>query len=210
MAINLSTKKGKRRMNLLYGLGASVVILGALFKIQHWAGADIMLILGLGTEAVIFAVSAFEPPSKEYDWSLVYPQLAGMTGAKSPAKELDNMLEKAKIDSKLIQSLGEGLRKVGTAADGLGEAVKIAESTNKYSSQVNSATKNLEAINALYESQINSSTAQTNATKKLAESMEASMKNSVEMQSELASLTKNLTSLNSVYGNMLSAMSFNK
>lgn len=208
--MNLNTKKGKKRMNLLYGLGASVVILGALFKIQHWEGADYMLIAGLGTEAIIFAVSAFEAPSKEYDWSLVYPQLAGMTGAKSPAKELDNMLEKAKVDSKLIQSLGEGLRKVGTAADGLGEAVKIAESTNKYSSQVNNATKNLEAINALYETQINSSTAQTNATKKLAESMEASMKNSVDMQKELESLTKNLTSLNSVYGNMLSAMSFNK
>ena len=65
-------------MSKLYGWGAAVVILGALFKINHYQGADIMLIVGLGTESLIFFFSAFEPPHVEPDWSLVYPELAGM------------------------------------------------------------------------------------------------------------------------------------
>ena len=68
------SKKWKQFMAKLYGWGASVVIIGALFKIQHYPGAGPMLVLGLGTEAVIFFFSAFEPPHEDPDWSLVYPQ----------------------------------------------------------------------------------------------------------------------------------------
>ncbi|MEG1763221.1 MAG: gliding motility protein GldL, partial [Bacteroidales bacterium] len=70
-------------MSKLYGLGASIVILGALFKIQHFPGAAIMLVGGMSIEAIIFFFSAFEPLHEEYDWSLVYPELAGMEGPKS-------------------------------------------------------------------------------------------------------------------------------
>ena len=77
---NLVRSKGyKTFMGYLYGWGAAVVIIGALFKIMHWPGANIMLIAGMGTETVIFFLSAFEPPHKEWDWSLVYPELSGMT-----------------------------------------------------------------------------------------------------------------------------------
>ena len=76
---NLVRSKGyKTFMGYLYGWGAAVVIIGALFKIMHWPGANIMLIAGMGTETVIFFLSAFEPPHKEWEWSLVYPELAGM------------------------------------------------------------------------------------------------------------------------------------
>ncbi len=208
----LDSKRGKNFMAKLYGIGAAVVILGALFKIQHWAGANEMLIAGLGTEAIIFFFSAFEKPGKEYDWSLVYPELAGLDTDDdiSPVRELDNMMEKAKIDSHLIESLGDGLRKVSTAANGLGEAVNIAQSTNNYSEAVGSAAKNLNAINALYESQIQSTGVHTDATKRMADNMKTAMESSEEMQRELTTLTKNLNSLNSVYGNMLTAMNFNK
>jgi gliding motility-associated protein GldL len=216
----LASKKGKNFMAKLYGLGAAVVILGALFKILHWPGADIMLIVGLGTEALIFAVSAFEKPAAEYDWTLVYPELAGMEpelgddvegiSGLTPAQQLDNMLEKAKVDQELIASLGDGLRKVSTAADGLGEAATIAESTNNYSAQVNQASKHLESINALYQSQIDSNKVYAESTQQLASNMQNAMKTSADMQNELNNLTKNLSSLNSVYGNMLSAMNFNK
>lgn len=205
------TKKGKNMMAKLYGIGAAVVILGALFKIQHWTGADEMLILGLGTEALIFFVSAFEKPHAEYDWTLVYPELAGMNDdKKSPVRELDNMLEKAKVDGDLIQSLGDGLRKVNKAANGLGSVSDIADSTNEYSRQVSSAAKNLESINSLYEAQIKSSTEQTEATRKMAANMASSLNDAQQMQEELAVLSKNLNALNGVYGNMLSAMNYNK
>lgn len=212
----LDSKKGKNFMAKLYGIGAAVVILGALFKILHWPGADIMLIVGLGTEAIIFFFSAFEKPSKEYDWSLVYPELAGMESededglSGSPVRDLDNMMENAKIDSDLISSLGDGLRKVSVAANGLGEAVSIAESTNKYSQEVNNAAKNLASINALYATQIESNSVHTEATKQMANNMKSAMQTSQDMQNELNNLTKNLSSLNSVYGNMLSAMNVNK
>ena len=100
----------KNFMAKLYGIGAAVVIVGALFKIMHWPGAGIMLTAGLATEAVIFFFSAFEPLHEELDWTLVYPELAGMyhmdgtskaSSRKDPSKsvtqELDDMLSKAKI-----------------------------------------------------------------------------------------------------------------
>jgi len=198
-------------MAKVYGMGAAVVILGALFKIQHWDYANEMLILGLGTEAIIFFLSAFEKPHAEYDWSLVYPELVGMNeGEESPIRELDNMLEKAKVDGDLIMSLGEGLRKVNKAANGIGSVSDIADSTNEYSKQVTAAAKKLENINGLYEAQINSSTEQTEATRKMAANMTASLDNAQQMQVELQLLSKNLNALNGVYGNMLNAMNYNK
>lgn len=207
----LESKKGKNFMAKLYGIGAAVVILGALFKIQHWTWADEMLIVGLGTEAIIFFFSAFEKPHAEYDWSLVYPELAGMNdGEESPIRELDNMLVKAKVDGELIKSLGEGLRKVNKAANGIGSVTDIADSTNEYSKQVTAAAKKLENINGLYEAQIASSTEQTEATRRMASNMTASLDNAQQMQIELGLLSKNLNALNGVYGNMLNAMNYNK
>lgn len=207
----LESKKGKNFMAKLYGIGAAVVILGALFKIQHWTWADEMLIVGLGTEAIIFFFSAFEKPHAEYDWSLVYPELAGMNdGEESPIRELDNMLVKAKVDGELIKSLGEGLRKVNKAANGIGSVTDIADSTNEYSKQVTAAAKKLENINGLYEAQIASSTEQTEATRRMASNMTASLDNAQQMQIELGLLSKNLNALNGVYGNMLNAMNYSK
>lgn len=113
------SKKWKRFMAYLYGWGASIVLIGALFKIQHWPGAGIMLTIGLSTEAIIFFFSAFEPLHEEPDWSLVYPELR--SGEKvehsdeveekgSITEQLDNMLEEARIEPELIASLGEGMR----------------------------------------------------------------------------------------------------
>ena len=114
-------------MSKLYGIGASVVIIGALFKIVHITGANEMLFVGLMTEALIFFFSAFEQPHVEPDWSLVYPELAGMyhegkpgtpgsikkmASGKSVTQDLDEMLSKAKIGPELIESLGEGMRKM--------------------------------------------------------------------------------------------------
>lgn len=75
----VESKTYKNVMKFVYGWGAAVVLLGALFKIQHWTGASTMLILGMGTEVLIFFLSAFEPLHEEPDWTLVYPELAGMT-----------------------------------------------------------------------------------------------------------------------------------
>lgn len=205
------SKRGKNLMSKLYGWGASVVILGAMFKILHWNGADLMLTIGLTTEAIIFFISGFEKPHSEYDWSLVYPELVAMDDDnKSPVRELDNMLAKAKVDDELIQSLGDGLRKVNQAANGIGSVVDIADSTKEYSQQVSAAAEKLQDINSLYEDQIRSSVEQSEATKKMAANMTSSLDNAEQMRIELEMLKTNLSELNSVYGNMLNAMNYNK
>jgi gliding motility-associated protein GldL len=76
------SKAWKKFMAKLYGIGAAVVIIGAMFKIQHWPFASLLLVVGLSTEAVIFFFSAFEPLHEEPDWSLVYPELAMPEEAK--------------------------------------------------------------------------------------------------------------------------------
>jgi gliding motility-associated protein GldL len=216
--IDVNGKRFKGFMAKLYGIGAAIVITGAMFKILHWPGADIMLVVGLSTEAVIFLFSAFEKPAEEYDWSLVYPELAGLEdpnegrrieGASNqltPTQELDNMLAEAKIDSELMQSLGDGLRRLSESAEKLNETVDAAAATNEYSNQLMNASKNMESLNALYAVQLENSANQVELQNSLMEKLSSSMDDSNRLTSEIASLVKNVSNLNQVYGGMLSAM----
>jgi len=142
------TRRYRNFMAKVYGLGASVVLIGALFKINHYPGADIMLIIGLGTEAFIFFFSAWEPPHVEPDWSLVYPELAGMYHGvkggdlkerKSPTERLDEMLEKAQIDNETIGRLGDGLEKMSENVVKLADLTDAATATNEFTSNLQSA-----------------------------------------------------------------------
>src|SRR5256885_3636192 len=135
-------KNFKKFMARLYGWGASVVIVGAMFKIEHFKGAGIMLVVGLSTEAVIFFFSAFEPPHEDVDWSLVYPELAGMQdedpmerkkkkSAKDPvAQYLDKLLSDANIGPDLISSLGTGLKSLGENTSKMADISNASVATN--------------------------------------------------------------------------------
>ncbi len=144
------TRRYRNFMAKVYGLGASVVLIGALFKINHYPGADIMLIIGLGTEAFIFFFSAWEPPHVEPDWSLVYPELAGMyhgvkggelNERKSPTQRLDEMLEKAQIDNETIGRLGDGLEKMSDNVVKLTDLSDAAVATNEFTNNLQSAAE---------------------------------------------------------------------
>jgi gliding motility-associated protein GldL len=202
----------QRVMNMAYGLGAAVVIIGALFKLMHWPFASEMLIAGLGTEAFIFAMSAFEPIHKDLDWSLVYPELAGGEVKKKEIKKenpaeaqgllsqkLDNLLKEAKIDGELMSSLGTSIKNFESAAKGIAPTVDSIASTKKYSEEMTSAAQQMEALNGLYKVQLESAERNAAANKDIAE-------NATKLQQEMASMTKNIASLNNVYGGMLSAM----
>lgn len=219
--IDVNGKGFKNFMAKLYGIGAAVVILGALFKILHLEGADLMLIVGLTTESVIFLFSAFEKPHEEYDWALVYPELAGMEDpdadvrrsnapALSPSQEMDRMLEEAKIGPELIQSLGDGMRRLGDTAASLNTAVDAAGATQQYSEQLLTASKNMESLNALYAVQLENTTSQVEMQNNLMEKLGTSMGDSEKLASEVTNLVQNISSLNNVYGNMLSAMGGNR
>lgn len=141
----------KKFMGKLYGWGASVVIVGALFKLEHWEGASEMLIIGLGTEAIIFFFSGFEPIHELTDWSLVYPELAHMDDEEGKPKgkiteQLDDMLEEAKIGPELIESLGGGLKKLSDSASQLTDLSGAAIATNEYADNVKGASKSLSSM----------------------------------------------------------------
>jgi len=257
------SKGFKKLMAKLYGWGASVVIVGALFKIQHWPFAGLMLTIGLLTEAVIFFFSAFEPPHEEVDWSLVYPELAGMHepgGDKKKkkvdpiAQELDRLMADAKIGPELIQSLGTGLKalsentgklaQMSNASVATDEYVKNVQGASKnittlsqsyekatqamnslstssedvkvYGDQVKAAGKNMAALNATYELQLQEAGARMKDTTKfydgisqLLSNLNATVEDTKKYKEEVGKLAKNLGSLNTVYGNMLSAMNIN-
>ena len=203
----------KAMMPKLYGWGAALVIIGALFKIEHLPGASLMLILGLSTEAIIFFFSAFEKPHVETDWSLVYPELAHMqdpNAAKRPAQQLDDALAKAKIDNDLIESLNEGLRSFGDSARQLNETVTAASGISEYNSQIQEGVKNMNALNSLYELQLQTSNQQMEATTLFLQNLQSSVDDSKKFQEQVSSLADNLEQLNKVYGNMLTAMNPNK
>ena len=210
----MAQSKGyKRFMAMAYGLGAAVVILGALFKLMHWPGAGPMLIIGLGAEALIFALSAFEPLGEELDWSLVYPELAGgqtMGGKKSQevkgeaqgmlSQKLDDMLKDAKLDANLMSSLSTSIQNFKGAAENIQPAIDSMASTKKYSEQMSLAAGQMESLNSLYKVQMESAERQAEANKTAADNAEG-------LKAQMESLTSNLSSLNGVYGGMLSAMS---
>lgn len=202
----------KKTMNFVYGMGAAVVIIGALFKIQHFSigplTGGLMLTIGLVVEALVFAISAFDTPEDDLDWSKVYPELSeeGFTSEKEEgaqgllSQKLDTLLQEANIDSSLMTSLGNSMKNFQGAAEGLSAASESISSTSKYNEQMSMATVQMESLNSLYKVQVENTSKQT-------ELNSAVVENTERLKEQMDSLAKNLSSLNGVYGGMLSAMS---
>ncbi|WP_430615057.1 gliding motility protein GldL [Flavobacterium sp. JP2137] len=213
----------KKVMNFCYGMGAAVVILGALFKITHMEfgpmNGNNMLTIGLVVEALIFAISAFEPVDDELDWSKVYPELKGGeaksvqvagfggTGFGGVAtqeegmlsQKLDQLLKDAKIDGELMNSLNKSIRNFESAAKEIAPTVDTMASTRKYAEEMSLASTQLESLNGMYKMQLESATKNAEINNEVAE-------NNMKLKEQMQSLTSNLASLNTVYGGMLSAM----
>ncbi|GAA4462008.1 gliding motility protein GldL [Nemorincola caseinilytica] len=257
------TDRGKYVKNLIIGLGASVVLLGALFKIQHWPGGSIMLTAGMSVEAFIFAMLGILPPHADYYWERFYPDItknphveaheknANAIKKESPAKALDKMLEDSQVNPTIIKRLGENFQKFGNtveqmkditevtsatgaysqsareAADALGKmkdtfagATKTmgafnvaADDTMKFHEQVKVLSKNLGNLNQIYEVELTDANNHLKAMNKFysnlvtaSDAMASSAKDATNTKDQIALLAKNLTTLNQIYGNMLSAM----
>ena len=161
----------KTQMNFAYGMGAAVVIIGALMKITHFSAGfltgNLMLTIGLVTEAIIFALSAFDPPAEDLPWEKVYPELAddkkpGPGGQKSPkalmSEKIDDMIKKAQLDQSVVNGLTKSIKdfeaSAKAGADNAGELAKInkefADNANKLTAQMESLAKNLESLNNVY------------------------------------------------------------
>jgi gliding motility-associated protein GldL len=205
------SKKWKKTMNFIYGVGAAVVIVGALFKILHLPGANVMLSVGLLTEAGIFTISAFEPVHSEPDWSLVYPELAGgdpsnKSNGAGVSQQLDSMLNQAKVGPELIESLGSGLTSLSSNVKDMSSLSNAAVATNEYVDATNKATSTMGSIadsSAVVSDSLGSfSSSLSNVMNNLSESEQAT----AQFKDEIGQLNQNISNLNNIYGNMLSAM----
>lgn len=211
-----NTNTRKKYINMAYRLGASIVIIGALFKITHFElgpiNGNLMLTIGLVAEAIIFAISAFEPVDDEFNWALVYPELqGGKPGAKKEqpqnaqgllSQKLDELLKEAKIDGELMSSLGQSIKNFEGAAKNISSTAESVEASKKYGQELTLAAAQMESLNSLYKVQLES------ASKQAAINQE-SVENAAKLKEQMQSLASNLSSLNGVYGGMLSAMNKN-
>lgn len=186
---------------VITGLGAAVVILGALFKIQHYPGAGPMLIVGLGTEALLFIMFAFAPkdPADAHlsDWAKVYPQMASAyddyededsPSADNTAKKLSEMLANANVNQNTINSLGQGLNSLTSTVGKMADLSNAAAATDDYAKNATEAAKQLQAVGTAYKT-----------TAEAMSGMASAATDAKEYHAQVQNITKNLGSLNAVY-----------
>ena len=218
----MQSKKGKIVMGYIYGWGAAIVLVGALFKLAHWLpgqAANIMLAVGLSVEAFIFIMSSFESPHMEPDWTKVYPELAegGETSTERKARntnntsatQLDEMFAKANINEQVLERLGAGISKLSENAAQMAEISNAVAATNDYAKAMKKATEAVGALEVQLQSSIIVAETNNKLNKTMSEYIEkvnASATSTEALNHQITDLSKRMTALNTVYGNMLSAM----
>lgn len=260
------TKKGKYIKNFIIGLGASIVLIGALGKIQHWSFGGPLLTAGMLTEAFIFAMLGILPPHKDYYWEKIYPNLDESPEVEhyktgdhkqvavediSPMAVLDKMLEEAAMTPANLSRLNSNFQKFGLAVNQIKDMSDVTSATNEYSqsarqaagalgqmsstfseasrsmsafnsaaddtiafhNQVQVLSRNLNTLNQIYEVELQDANNHLKAMNKFysnlvtaSDAMASSASDANAAKEQIAALAKNLTTLNSIYGNMLSAM----
>lgn len=219
----MQSRKGKVAMGYLYGWGASIVLIGALFKLTHWLpgqAANIMLAVGLSVEAIIFFMSSFEAPHMEPDWTKVYPELSE-EGAENrterkervnnatASSQLDDMFAKANINEQVLERLGAGISKLSENAAQMAEISNAVAATNDYAKAMKKATEAVGALEVQLQSSIIVAETNNKLNKTMSEYIEkvnASATSTEALNHQITDLSKRMTALNTVYGNMLSAM----
>ena len=192
--------RSKVAMHMLFGLGGAVVIIGALFKILHLEIGPItgglVLGLGLGTEALIFTVSALNTGEIKEEHQDFVKKLKGAAPAKSAtggdeglSSKIDALMQEAKLDVNLMNSLAKSIKDLESSAKALNPASEAASASQTYSQELAKAATQLEALNANYQKQISAN------------------QKADELKQQMESLSANLAALNNVYGGMLNAMS---
>ncbi len=216
----------KKAMGKVYGLGAAVVILGALWKILHLPGASAMLIAGLGTEAIIFALSAFEPPHEMPDWSLVYPELVGLEGeSDAPAtrthgghgggggigggggSELAALVQSGNLEQKTVDELVAGVKRLASTTSTMADLSDASVATQSYLTNMKAAGESVQKLSAIQTTTFDAVAQGGNVLAESYQKLGDSMKNHMtHFESNHSSLSKqmgvvgqNLSSINSAY-----------
>jgi|TARA_B110000003_G_scaffold68419_1_gene69501 gliding motility-associated protein GldL len=207
--------RSKVAMHMLFGLGGAVVIIGALFKILHLEIGPItgglVLGIGLGTEALIFTVSALNTGEiKEEHDDFVKKAKGGGSAKPSGASDneglsskIDNLMKEAKLDVSLMNNLTSSIKNLESSAKALEPASTAISSSSQYSEQLDKAASQLDELNKLYSAQVKSTEARAGKDTVIRDQMEADV---AQLKKQMESLSANLASLNDVYGGMLSVM----
>ena len=206
----LSSPKGKKIVGYAYGFGAAIVIVGALFKILHLPGASVVLTLGMGTEAILFALSAFEDPHKEYHWETVFPQLEGgeggaiLGGAAAPApskagNSIDDIANAGGLSQSDAQKLNEGIRKLSETANQIADVTAAVSASSNYARNMNAASDAIASFAATQASLKTSSDSLFASYKTVAESMANVASDAEGYMKEMQGITKNLSAINASY-----------
>lgn len=274
MAFSLKTKKARAVLNVIFSVGAAVVIFGALAKIEHWGGAmGRALEVGMLCETFVFILMAFQPAEENYYWERFFPDInvspeeeEKRTGAFKPTylntqtnghsnnpalTGMDKMLQEADVTPANLKRLSDNFQRLGTTVEKMSDVADVvsatgeytqhtkeasaalvkmrdvysnaanavasfnnsAQSTHDFHDQIQQMTKNLASLNAMYELEMKDTNNHLAAMKHFytnmttaSQSMAASIEDSKKTQEQVALLAKNLSNLNAVYGNMLSAM----
>lgn len=267
IALFFETTKGKYLKNFIIGIGASIVLIGALGKIQHWAIGGPLLTAGMLTEAFIFAMLGLLPPHKDYYWEKIYPGLdvspeeehylkgggkkAGTPDSMSPMAAFDKMMEEAAMNPANLNKLNQNFQKFGEVVNNIKDMSDVTAATGEYSAsarnaagalgqmsetfsgatrtmsafnsaaddtmsfhkQVQVLSGNLNSLNQIYEVELTDANNHLKAMNKFysnlvsaSDAMASSAQDAISAKEQMGALSKNLTALNSIYGNMLSAM----
>ena len=175
--------------NLVIGVGASIVMLGALYKIMSWEGGDLMITAGLITEAILFFILGVLPPEKDYYWDKLYPGLGDYSANITPLTDGPVEGSNRPLNANEVENnLGGMLTELQSMSKSLGslkalQEVDFSQTKDQMASMTNFYTRMNDAMTGLNES----------------------LEDTKQYQESLASLNRNLSSLNSVYGNILNA-----
>lgn len=227
------TTQGKYIKNFIIGLGAAVVLLGALFKIQHWPGAGIMLTVGMCTEAFIFAMLGLLPPHADYYWERYYPDLdenphveAYRKGIKfeptpieginkkggSASGNLDKMLEDAQINPANLRKLGDNFQKFGYVVEQVKDIAEVTSATNEYSKSAREAAGALGEMKTTFQGAsqtMNEFNSAADDTAKFHQQVQVLSKNLGTLNQiyevELQDANNHLKAMNKFYSNLVSA-----
>lgn len=177
--------------NLVIGVGAAVVMLGALFKIQSWEGGGLMLTIGLCTEAFLFTLLGLLPPDKDYYWEKLYPGLDKYHSKISPITPDVVNEQLPGLNGEIVeQKLGGMLNELQSMSKSLGSLKALQEV------DFSGTSEQLKTMSNFY----------TNLNEAMA-NLNDSLEETRAYKEQLTALNKNLGSLNTVYGNVLTAMS---
>lgn len=217
----LASRTWKKFVNVAYNLGASVVIIGAMFKILHLPYGDLIIGIGMLSEALLFAITAIDPIGYDYHWEKVFPALVngekGDTPVTSPhtretptdvslSSKLDQMMSRAGIDVPMMERLAEGMNRLSQEARSISSLSTVKDANAAYCSQMSSATENLEQLNRIYSSHIEQMSHQEEHIRTISSTMQRVAESSTRVSGSIERLAQNLETLGSIYGNVLTAM----